>query len=88
MVLHPGNQKVPPSGKAGLKYGVSITDACIGWDDTEEVLETLAMAVRERREKLRPQKNGDMNGHATPASSIESADDDDDSIELINSGGE
>lgn len=47
-----GNQKVPPEGKAGLKYGVSITDACIGWQDTEEVLENLATAVRERREKL------------------------------------
>jgi 3-deoxy-7-phosphoheptulonate synthase len=36
-------------GKAGLKYGVSITDACIGWDDTETVLEMLAIATRERR---------------------------------------
>jgi hypothetical protein len=47
-----GNQKVPPEGKAGLKYGVSITDACIGWEDTEKVLENLAGAVRERRERL------------------------------------
>jgi 3-deoxy-7-phosphoheptulonate synthase len=47
-----GNQKVPKEGKAGLKYGVSITDACIGWDDTESVLELLAKAVRERREYL------------------------------------
>lgn len=48
---NPGNQKVPPEGKSGLKYGVSITDACIGWEDTEKVLENLAGAVRERREK-------------------------------------
>ena len=47
-----GNQKVPPEGKAGLKYGVSITDACIGWEDTESTLETLAQAVRARRQKL------------------------------------
>jgi 3-deoxy-7-phosphoheptulonate synthase len=47
-----GNQKVPPEGKAGLKYGVSITDACINWEDTESVLENLAQAVRTRREKL------------------------------------
>jgi 3-deoxy-7-phosphoheptulonate synthase len=47
-----GNQKVPPEGKAGLKYGVSITDACIGWEDTEKVLEMLAVAVRKRREGL------------------------------------
>ena len=47
-----GNQKVPPEGKAGLKYGVSITDACINWADTETTLETLAQAVRARRQKL------------------------------------
>lgn len=47
----PGSQKVPPEGKAGLKYGVSITDACIGWDDTESVLATLAAAVKKRREQ-------------------------------------
>lgn len=45
-----GAQKVPKEGKAGLKYGVSITDACIGWDDTESVLEVLAKAVAKRRE--------------------------------------
>jgi 3-deoxy-7-phosphoheptulonate synthase len=32
-----------------LVYGVSITDACIGWDDTVGVLDTLAEAVRQRR---------------------------------------
>lgn len=47
-----GNQKVSPEGKAGLKYGVSITDACINWEDTETTLETLAQAVRARRQKL------------------------------------
>jgi len=30
-------------------YGQSITDACIGWDDTEKVLRQLADAVAERR---------------------------------------
>ncbi|KAJ5239381.1 hypothetical protein N7468_004000 [Penicillium chermesinum] len=49
--INEGNQKVPPEGKAGLKYGVSITDACIGWEDTETTLETLAQAVRARRQK-------------------------------------
>jgi 3-deoxy-7-phosphoheptulonate synthase len=47
-----GNQKVPAEGKAGLKYGVSITDACINWEDTEDVLEVLAQGVRARRAKL------------------------------------
>ncbi|KZF26818.1 DAHP synthase [Xylona heveae TC161] len=50
--IHEGNQKVGPDGKDGLKYGVSITDACIGWEDTQRVLETLAVAVRERRQAL------------------------------------
>lgn len=44
-----GNQKVPAEGPAGLKRGVSITDACIGWEDTVTVLEDLADAVRTRR---------------------------------------
>jgi 3-deoxy-7-phosphoheptulonate synthase len=30
-------------------HGVSITDACLGWDDTVPVLEELAEAVRARR---------------------------------------
>ena len=32
-----------------LTYGQSITDACIGWDDTVPMLEQLADAVRQRR---------------------------------------
>jgi 3-deoxy-7-phosphoheptulonate synthase len=32
-----------------LVYGQSITDACIGWDTTVEVLDGLAAAVRARR---------------------------------------
>lgn len=50
--INEGNQKVPKEGKAGLKYGVSITDACIHWQDTEDVLATLANAVKQRREVL------------------------------------
>jgi 3-deoxy-7-phosphoheptulonate synthase len=38
------------SGKP-LVYGQSITDACLGWDDTVPVLKRLAAAVRERRKK-------------------------------------
>lgn len=29
-------------------YGKSITDACIGWDTTEKLLERLAVAVKTR----------------------------------------
>ncbi|WER47714.1 3-deoxy-7-phosphoheptulonate synthase AroG [Cupriavidus sp. WKF15] len=32
-----------------LTYGQSVTDACIGWDDSVKVLETLAEAVKARR---------------------------------------
>lgn len=45
-----GSQKVPKEGKEALKYGVSITDACIGWEDTVQVLDLLANAVKKRRE--------------------------------------
>lgn len=58
-----GAQKVPKEGKAGLKYGVSITDACIGWDTTEEVLEVLAKSVRKRREVLGMNGHQETNGH-------------------------
>ncbi|MEK7437458.1 MAG: 3-deoxy-7-phosphoheptulonate synthase AroG [Pseudomonadota bacterium] len=45
--LHPGRQDLI-AGKP-LAYGVSITDPCIGWDDSVKVLQRLADAVRQRR---------------------------------------
>ncbi|WP_311568647.1 3-deoxy-7-phosphoheptulonate synthase [Photobacterium arenosum] len=33
-----------------MTYGQSITDACLGWDDTEALLSMLASAVEERRQ--------------------------------------
>jgi len=39
------------SDAAPLTYGQSITDACLGWDETESVLNELAEAVRARRAK-------------------------------------
>lgn len=42
-----GNQRL--GAWKQLTYGQSITDACIGWDDTQEVLNNLAGAVRARR---------------------------------------
>ena len=47
--LNPGRQDLVPGQP--LQYGVSITDACIGWDATVELLQTLADAVRMRRLK-------------------------------------
>ena len=43
-----GRQDVVPGQP--LVYGQSITDACLAWDETVPVLETLARAVRKRRE--------------------------------------
>jgi 3-deoxy-7-phosphoheptulonate synthase len=37
-----------------LVYGMSITDPCLGWDRSVEVLRTLAEAVRARRSSLTP----------------------------------
>jgi 3-deoxy-7-phosphoheptulonate synthase len=48
--INEGRQDVPPEGKAGLKKGVSITDACINWEDTVTVLKNLSAAVKARRE--------------------------------------
>ncbi|MFM1856349.1 MAG: Phospho-2-dehydro-3-deoxyheptonate aldolase, Phe-sensitive [Pseudomonadota bacterium] len=51
--LHEGTQKFTP-GKddvSALEYGKSITDACIGWDDSEEVLQVLSDAVKARRSR-------------------------------------
>lgn len=45
--LVPGRQDLDPTRE--LTYGQSITDACIGWDTTDEVLTELAAAVRARR---------------------------------------
>ena len=41
-----GAQKPAPSG---LIYGQSVTDACIDWDTTADLLQELAAAVRARR---------------------------------------
>jgi 3-deoxy-7-phosphoheptulonate synthase len=45
--LNPGRQDLVP-GKE-LAYGQSITDACIGWDDSVALLEEFSQAVRDRR---------------------------------------
>src|SRR5262245_11449808 len=43
--LHAGNQPIP-ADQSRLKYGVSVTDACIDWTSTEKLL-------REARQKLK-----------------------------------
>lgn len=49
--LNAGAQKFTP-GKddvSALEYGKSITDACVNWDDSVAMLETLSAAVEARR---------------------------------------
>jgi len=48
--INPGRQDLVP-GRT-LDYGVSITDACLGWQDTVALLETLAQGVRDRRTRV------------------------------------
>jgi 3-deoxy-7-phosphoheptulonate synthase len=45
--LNEGRQEYLPGSE--LEYGKSITDACLGWDDTVNVLHTLAESIRKRR---------------------------------------
>lgn len=50
--IEAGAQKFTP-GKddaQALQYGKSITDACIGWEDSEQVLEILDAAIKARRQ--------------------------------------
>jgi len=49
--LHEGRQDIVP-GQA-LQPGVSVTDACIGWEQSVPVLDGLAAAVRARRQGAR-----------------------------------
>jgi len=52
--LQPGAQKFTAGrdDPAKLAYGTSITDPCLGWDDTVTALDALAESVRRRRARL------------------------------------
>lgn len=49
--LEDGKQSLPADlstlDPRQLQYGLSVTDACVGWDTTEQMLETAATALRE-----------------------------------------
>ena len=55
--LKAGRQDLLP-GKE-LVYGQSITDACLGWDDSKKLLDVLADAVRKRRLKEEAEAEGE-----------------------------
>jgi 3-deoxy-7-phosphoheptulonate synthase len=47
--INAGRQDVPEDGPSGLKYGVSITDACVDWETTIQMLDRLNEAAKLRR---------------------------------------
>ncbi|KAJ2371488.1 3-deoxy-7-phosphoheptulonate synthase [Coemansia sp. RSA 2607] len=50
--INEGRQNIPSEEEGGvkaLKYGQSITDACVSWEQTVPMLKELAEAVRARR---------------------------------------
>ncbi|EPY53183.1 phospho-2-dehydro-3-deoxyheptonate aldolase [Schizosaccharomyces cryophilus OY26] len=53
--INEGRQDAPikPGIKETLKYGVSITDACVSWEQTTPMLDELAEAVRIRRQNAK-----------------------------------
>ncbi|EIN12839.1 3-deoxy-7-phosphoheptulonate synthase [Punctularia strigosozonata HHB-11173 SS5] len=50
--LAEGRQDIPPAGRAGLKYGQSVTDACLSWEMTVPVLDRLRQGVQNRRKAV------------------------------------
>jgi 3-deoxy-7-phosphoheptulonate synthase len=57
--LMEGNQKIPATAPEGqnmlsqLRYGVSVTDGCVSWTTTAEIMKTLSDAVQQRRKLLK-----------------------------------
>ena len=47
--LFEGNQSIP-CNLNDLKYGVSVTDACIGWEETERIMKHAADILRKAKE--------------------------------------
>ena len=45
-----GRQEIGP--REQMTYGQSVTDACIGWNDTAELLRSLASSVAQRQSRL------------------------------------
>jgi len=57
-----GKQSIPVEGPTFLKYGQSITDACISWTATIGVLDRLREGVQARRKLRKFHANGYSNG--------------------------
>jgi len=63
-----GRQNIPSAGPSALRYGQSVTDACIDWEATVPVLDRLREGVRARRQKARNGLGRPKSGTATPKS--------------------
>ncbi|TFK69814.1 3-deoxy-7-phosphoheptulonate synthase [Pluteus cervinus] len=50
--INEGRQDVPAEGPQALKWGISITDACVEWGRTVTMLDQLEAAVAQRRNTL------------------------------------
>jgi 3-deoxy-7-phosphoheptulonate synthase len=57
--LEAGRQDLPLGRSATLTYGQSVTDACLGWEDSEAALRRLASAVSSRRPSPRPHRSSE-----------------------------
>jgi 3-deoxy-7-phosphoheptulonate synthase len=44
--LEPGNQPIP-ADRSRLRYGCSVTDPCVGWDTTLEMLREARGVLRD-----------------------------------------
>ncbi|KAM0748340.1 putative 3-deoxy-D-arabino-heptulosonate-7-phosphate synthase [Meredithblackwellia eburnea MCA 4105] len=51
-----GKQAIPAEGPSNLTYGQSVTDACIDWKTTVEVLDGLRKGVQARRKLVGPKQ--------------------------------
>jgi len=52
--LFAGNQRLDESNPSSLRYGVSITDGCVDWEETADLLENAYSALGKRMAKAAP----------------------------------
>jgi 3-deoxy-7-phosphoheptulonate synthase len=60
--IEPGNQPIP-ADRSQLRYGCSVTDACVGWDTTVEMLRSAREALRE----ILPSRKRDLRARSRPS---------------------
>ncbi|XXH00745.1 hypothetical protein Hte_007095 [Hypoxylon texense] len=63
--INEGRQDIPANPSKDLAYGVSVTDGCVGWEETEKILDMLSLAVQQRRLTRK-----ELPGEAAPVPSL------------------